>query len=88
MAEAAAWARRPLAALLNELNGASTPNDDLFVPSRPPCYSPVSRAYKRALIRIHPDKHMADPLQHLAATEKFKALNDAFNKFKKAMNRD
>ena len=82
------WAKvRSLPALLNDLNG-SQPGDELFLAPRPATFSPVSKAYKRALLKVHPDKHMHDPLAHLAATERFKALNDAWIKYKKQMNRD
>lgn len=39
------------------------------------------------MLKVHPDKHMHDELAHFAATERFKALNDAFVRFKKQMNR-
>ncbi len=48
----------------------------------------ATQAYKRAMLKIHPDKHMHDELAHLAATERFKALNEAFVRFKKQMGRD
>ncbi len=87
--DVAAWAKaRTLPALLNELNGAKDASNELFVAPKPTSFSPVSRAYKKAIIKVHPDKHMHDPLAHVLATEKFKALNEAWIKFKKLMHRD
>ena len=76
-----AWAKqRSLFVMLNEINGAE-PDSPLFL-SNHPSYSPVNRAYKKAMVKIHPDKHMHDPIAHAQANEKFKYLNDAFLKFK------
>jgi len=89
ISDVAAWAKaRTLPTLLNELNGAKDPSNELFVAPKPTSFSPVSRAYKKAIIKVHPDKHMHDPLAHVLATEKFKALNEAWIKFKKLMHRD
>lgn len=43
----------------------------------------VSKSYKRALLRIHPDKHMDNESKHLRATEVFKYVSQAFNDYKK-----
>ena len=43
----------------------------------------VSKSYKRALLKIHPDKHMDNESKHLRATEVFKYVSQAFNEYKK-----
>ena len=42
----------------------------------------VKRAYRRALLKIHPDKHDQDDFEaHLRATEVFKVVNAAYLAF-------
>lgn len=49
--------------------------------------SAVNKAYKRAVLRVHPDKHnMNDHRKHSQATELFKAVSEAFAHFKQAVN--
>ena len=56
-AEVQVWAQqRSLFTMLNELN-VDQP-DLILVTKPPPTFSPVNRAYKRLLPRIHPDKHV------------------------------
>jgi DnaJ-class molecular chaperone len=42
----------------------------------------IRKSYKRALLATHPDKHMHESEEkQLQATERFKALNEAFKKY-------
>lgn len=43
----------------------------------------VNKAYKRALLKIHPDKHMDDHGKFVRATEMFKCVNEAYQQWKK-----
>ena len=87
LADVARWARgKDVRAMLNEIHGwSASGTPDLFLQ---PLVSlaPVASAYKKALLKIHPDKVDAarDPLAHLRATEMFKTVNAAFEAFKKS----
>ena len=53
------------------------------LPCRSDTLADVSKSYKKALLRIHPDKHMDNESKHLRATEVFKYVSQAFNDYKK-----
>jgi hypothetical protein len=79
--EVEAWARnKPLYVMINEVNGdkALKRLDTLAV---------VTKAYRRAILLIHPDKHMDDPARFVRATEMFKNINSAYQTYKEAPGR-
>lgn len=48
----------------------------------------VAKVYKKAVLKIHPDKvSVADEEGHARATEMFKAVNSAFEDFKKSQEK-
>jgi hypothetical protein len=50
-------------------------------------FAQAKSAYRKALMRVHPDKHMHDPEAAALATERFKALTNAFKAYE-AKNKD
>jgi len=69
------WARgKSLKRMLNEVNGVR-PGDSVFL-NRVASFSAISKAYKRAILKIHPDKHMGDHEKFVRATEMFKEVNE------------
>lgn len=76
------WAKgRSIKSMLNELNGATLLEHSGFL-KRSDGLKEVSKAYKKALLRIHPDKHMDSDAKHLRATEVFKYVSQAFNDYR------
>jgi len=72
------WAKnKPIHTLLNEVNG------DRVVKATDGLAA-VTKAYRRAMLKIHPDKHMTDPDSHVRATEMFKHVTAAYTLFKKS----
>jgi len=72
--------------MLNSLHSASS-GDSLYLAADADL-TQVSKVYKRALLKIHPDKQ--DPSDRAAmyrATELFKIVNTAFESFKTAEER-
>lgn len=82
--EVAEWARgKDIRAMLNDLLGY-TPRDEKYL-QRQCELAPVQRAYKKAVLKIHPDKTDASDYEaHLKATEMFKTVNSAFETFRSA----
>jgi GTPase SAR1 family protein len=87
LADVARWARgKDVRVMLNDIHGwteSSAPQH--FLPAHA-SLAPVAAAYKRALLKIHPDKVdvARDGLPaHWRATEMFKTVNAAFESFKK-----
>ncbi len=74
------WAHnKPLYVMLNEINGErSLKRFDTF--------AVVSKAYKRAILQIHPDKHMNDHGKFVRATEMFKYVNEAYQAYRKQVD--
>jgi hypothetical protein len=76
------WAKgRNIKSMLNELNGATSLEQAGFL-KRSDGLKEVSKAYKKALLRVHPDKHMDSDAKHLRATEVFKYVSQAFNEYR------
>eukprot|EP01006_Ploeotia_vitrea_P044849 TRINITY_DN66880_c3_g1_i2.p1 TRINITY_DN66880_c3_g1~~TRINITY_DN66880_c3_g1_i2.p1 ORF type:complete len:482 (-),score=228.62 TRINITY_DN66880_c3_g1_i2:77-1522(-) len=80
--EVAEWAQgRDIKDMLNVIHGSATLK-------RSSTLNDVNKMYKRALLKIHPDKHdQSDFEAHCRATETFKAVNDAFQAFKDRLNK-
>jgi GTPase SAR1 family protein len=81
------WARgKDIRSMLNEIHGwTDVGGKDSQYLQNLASFAPVASAYKKALLKIHPDKvdSHRDPLGHLRATEMFKLVNAAFELFKK-----
>ena len=77
------WKRnRSIRWLLNNINRASV-GSPLYLPPYA-SFAVVSKVYKRALLKIHPDKHADRSLQERwRAEETFKAVNECFTQFRK-----
>jgi len=84
------WASgKDIRAMLNDIHGWTvdgpslpdgTPNPYLQIHTS---FAPVSNAYRKALVKIHPDKVAAgDTMAHVRATEMFKVVSAAFENFK------
>jgi len=81
------WAKgRSIKSMLNELNGLNNLNEQGYL-KRGDTFKEVSRSYKRALLKIHPDKHMDNETKHIRATEVFKYVSHAYNEYKKKYER-
>lgn len=82
MMEVDEWNRRlDLRGMINDLLGSAPPSPDYL--STASTFVMVSKAYKRALLVVHPDKTDATDWQlHLRNTERFKAVNAAFTTYK------
>lgn len=80
------WGRRySLHEILNKINKSSR-GHRLHVDRR--CsYTPIHKAFKRACLKIHPDKNMGSFESHTEATEKFKVVNELFTDFKQRVGR-
>jgi membrane protein involved in colicin uptake len=77
IAEVEKWAHgKALWVLLNEVNGdrSASAHDNLAA---------IGKAYKRAMLKIHPDKHMGDGNDHVRATEMFKHVTARYEELKK-----
>jgi hypothetical protein len=60
VSEVAKWARdKNIKAMLNEVNGLKTPDKNAL--KRQSTLTPVTKAYRKALLKIHPDKHQVCP---------------------------
>lgn len=83
LADVARWARgKDVRAMLNDIHGW-TEGSAAYL-EKHASLAPVQLAYKKALLKIHPDKaDPKDPQAHLRATEMFKTVNAAFESFKK-----
>jgi hypothetical protein len=82
--DVATWAKgKTIHVMLNEVNKYKSPSKKL---KRNHSFTPVNKAYRKALLKIHPDKHMAsgDFAAHTRATEMFKIINTTFTDFKEA----
>jgi len=80
--EVARWAKgKSIKDMLNDVNEANSPSKGKHL-RRNDSLTPVSKVYKRSLLKIHPDKHMGDFTDHVRATERFKFVNKAFKEFK------
>eukprot|EP00466_Bigelowiella_natans_P010078 jgi/Bigna1/80110/fgenesh1_pg.67_\ len=78
------WARRKsLSEILNHVNGYAR-GDKLFVHRRS-TYATVNKAFRKACLKIHPDKNMGDFDKHVKATEQFKVVNQLFADYKERM---
>jgi hypothetical protein len=90
--EVSRWAQgRHIKSMLNELNGLASIDAPGYL-KRTDAFACVSKAYKKALLRIHPDKHMsgADGVhdgKYLRATEVFKYVSQAFDEYKKKLDK-
>ena len=84
LADVARWARgKDIRAMLNDIHGWIEGSSTNYL-DRHASLAPVQIAYKKALLRIHPDKVDATEAHvHLRATEMFKTVNAAFEAFKK-----
>jgi len=72
---------RDIREMLNEIHKLSL-NDPNYLTAAV-SFQPVQLSYRRALLKIHPDKHdQTNELEHFRATEMFKAVNSAFEQFK------
>jgi hypothetical protein len=82
------WARgKDIRQMLNDIHGV-TSKDALFLSHKCP-FDLVSKSYKRALLKIHPDK--VDPTNiegTFRATEMFKAVNSCFELAREEADRD
>lgn len=84
IAEVEAWAKaRSIRTMLNEINGHS-PDHKLYLSLTSPVAT-VNKAYKRAMLKIHPDKHMNDWEEQIRATEMFKEVTNKLQLFRKRM---
>ena len=83
LADVARWARgKDVRAMLNDIHGWAEGSAAFL--EKHASLAPVQLAYKKALLKIHPDKaDPKDPQAHLRATEMFKTVNAAFESFKK-----
>jgi len=80
IAEVELWARnKPLYVMLNEVNGDRALK-------RTDNFAAITKAYRRAIIQIHPDKHMDDHAKFVRATEMCKYINEAYQTYKKLNN--
>jgi DnaJ domain len=78
--EVEAWSRgKGLVRMLNDVNTAKF-GDDLYL-TRNSSLKVIKRTYRKALLKIHPDKHVNDWQAHIRATEMFKAVNSAYTSF-------
>lgn len=50
-------------------------------------YDEVYKAFKMAVLKVHPDKHMGDFEDHAQATEIFKRLNEAFARYRQVVSK-
>jgi len=72
--------------MLNSVNSAGV-GTELFV-SVSSSVDAVSKAYKRAVLRVHPDKQTPGNRHAvLRATETFKVLNNAYDEYRKEKDR-
>jgi hypothetical protein len=82
VSEVMKWAQhKTIFAMLNEINGKQSSSEQGHV-SRNSSEDDLARAYKKAVLKCHPDKHMGDFEGHLRATERFKALHEKYSKRK------
>jgi len=82
VAEVEKWGNgKSLLSMLNDINHAKY-GDKRYL-HKYATFTPVNRAYKRALLSIHPDKHMKHFKAFVRATEMFKFVNSSFVKFRK-----
>lgn len=83
--DVARWSRgKDVRAMLNDIHGWSAGEASFL--EKHTSFAPVQLAYKKALIKIHPDKVPPGEdggAAHLRATEMFKTVNAAFEAFKK-----
>jgi predicted GNAT family acetyltransferase len=66
--------------LLNEITGAKRGDANYLTTTS--AEKAVTKVYRRALLKIHPDKHMQDWKQHIRATEMFKGVTTALATFR------
>lgn len=62
--------------MLNEINGDRALK-------RMETLNTITKAYRKAILLIHPDKHMGDHGKFTRATEMFKYVNEAFQQYRK-----
>lgn len=75
------WAKnKALYIMLNEINGETETRGGLRRYDGP---DKVNKAYKKALLKIHPDKHMNEHAKFVRATEMFKYVNEGYQQHKK-----
>jgi len=80
------WAKgKNIKKMLNDVLGLKTPDKNYL--KRYDTLTPVSKMYKKAILKIHPDKHMGDFAQYVRATELFKQVNGAFTSYKQKVDR-
>lgn len=84
--EVATWAKKKnILQMLNDVSGKK-PNEAGYLRNTDPLET-VVKAYKKALLLIHPDKHMGDELGHIRATERFKYVHEAMETHKSSMEK-
>ena len=83
--DVARWARaKDIRSMLNDIHGWTEGAPGGSFLEKHASFAPVQIAYKKALLKIHPDKVDAKDIQaHMRATEMFKTVNAAFETFKK-----
>ncbi len=75
------WASaRTLHQMLNEIN-VVTAIDALYV-KRQDTPEHIHKAYKKAMLKVHPDKHV-EVAANIRATEMFKWVNEHYSEYKK-----
>lgn len=70
--------------MINEINANSGVNAAVL--TRASNATDVGKLYKKALLKIHPDKHMGDWKQYMRATEMFKTVNASYSQYKRTGN--
>jgi hypothetical protein len=86
--EVKAWAEgKSIKKMINEVNSEEKQANTKAL-SRQDSLTPVAKAYKKALLKCHPDKHMHDFSEHVRATERFKYINEAFTAYKKKLEKE
>lgn len=81
------WSRgKDIRSMLNDILKYAPDNPNYL--ERHATLAPVTKAYKKSMLKIHPDKVGVDDFEaHVRATEMFKMVNSAFQTFKKANER-
>jgi hypothetical protein len=81
--EVALWSKgKNIKTMLNDVNELKTPTKAL---SRQSTLTPVQKAYRKAMLKVHPDKNMGDFKKHARATEMFKHISESFDKYKEEL---
>ena len=82
------WSRnKSLHQILNELLRGSGDGADMIALHTGSSYTEYHRAYKRVLLRIHPDKHMFNRTAHCRANEIVKVVNSKWDEYKRKLDR-